>query len=339
VATGGKATGGASTGGRSTGGTGTGGSSTCTGHTGFWVDGRYLRDRCCEKVILRGVSEMVVWSSSQDGTPYFAEIAKTGANVVRIVWETAGSPSKLDAAINNAIANKLIPMPELHDATGDLSKLGTCVNYWIRSDVVSVIQKYQDKLLVNIANEVGNGSVAQSSFTSSYQDAITRMRNAGIHVPLVIDGTSWGQNIDMLQAAGPGLITYDPDHNLLFSVHMWWNDPNGTRVTTELNESVNKNLPLIVGEFAQHAVTGCSSSPFAYKTLLSLSASLEIGWLAWSWGGVKNSDCASDGPFDMTTNGTYNGLTGWGLEVARTDSYSIQNTAVRPRYMTAGSCS
>jgi mannan endo-1,4-beta-mannosidase len=102
---------------------------------------------------------------------------------------------------------------------------------------------------------------------------------------------------------------------------------------------VNKNLPLIVGEFAQHAVTGCSSSPFAYKTLLSLSASLEIGWLAWSWGGVKNSDCASDAPFDMTTNGTYNGLTGWGLEVARTDSYSIQNTAVRPRYMTAGSCS
>jgi mannan endo-1,4-beta-mannosidase len=134
------------------------------------------------------------------------------------------------------------------------------------------------------------------------------------------------------------LLSADPDRNLLFSVHMWWNDPNGTRVTTELNQSVNANLPLIVGELAQHAVSGCSSAPFSYRTLLALSRTLEVGWIAWSWGGVKNSDCASDGPFDMTTNGTYNGLTGWGLEVARTDPNSIQNTAVRPRYMTAGAC-
>jgi mannan endo-1,4-beta-mannosidase len=288
--------------------------------------------------VLRGVNEMVIWSTSQDGTPYFSEIAQTGANVVRIAWSTTGSVAKLDAAINNAIANQLIPMPELHDATGDLSMLDTCVDYWVRPEVVAVLQKYEDKLLVNIANEAGDFDASQSTFTSNYESAISRMRTAGIHVPLVIDASSWGQDIDMLQAAGPGLVESDPDRNLLFSVHMWWHDPDGARVIAELNESVSANLPLIVGEFAQHAVSDCSAAPFDYKTLLSQAESLEVGIIAWSWGGVKNSDCASDGPFDMTTDGRYNGLTGWGLEVARTDPNSIQNTAIRPRSMTADTC-
>jgi mannan endo-1,4-beta-mannosidase len=325
-------------GGQSNAGSGGVGAPSCTGREGYWVDGRILRDRCCEKVVLRGVNEMVVWTGSQDGNPQFAEIAKTGANAVRIVWETAGPVSKLDAAIGNAIDNDLIPIPELHDATGDLSKLAPVVDYWVRSEVVEVINKHRANVIVNIANEAGNNSVTLDTFNSSYQGAITRIREAGIHVPLIIDGSSWGQDIDMLQAAGPTLIAADPDHNLLFSVHMWWNDPEGTRVTTELNESVGANLPLLVGEFAQHAVSTCSAEPFAYQTLLSLSKSLEIGWLAWSWGGVKNSDCANDGPFDMSTDGTFDGLTGWGREVAVTDPNSIQNTSVRPRSMTSGSC-
>ena len=329
--------GGAAGGGQSNGGS-AGQSSDCGDHEGFWVDGRLLRDRCCEKVVLRGVNEMVVWTGSQDGSPYFAEIAQTGANAVRIVWETAGPVAKLDAAIQNALDHDLIPIPELHDATGDLSKLNTCVDYWVRSDVVAVLDKYKNNLIVNIANEVGDHSVSEATFTSSYQEAVSRMRAAGIHVPLVIDAPGWGQNIDVVQAAGPALIDSDPDRNLLFSVHMWWNDPQGSRVTTELNESVGANLPLIVGEFAQHAVSNCAQEPFAYKTLLSLAKMHEIGWLAWSWGGVNNSDCQDDGPFDMSPDGTYANLTDWGLEVARTDPNSIQNTSVRPGSIVNGSC-
>ncbi|MCJ7813681.1 coagulation factor 5/8 type domain protein, partial [bacterium] len=40
----------------------------------------------------------------------------------------------------------------------------------------------------------------------------------------------------------------------------------------------------------------------------------------------------------MTSNGTYDQLYDWGLEVAVTDSYSIQNTSVRPYSITHGSC-
>lgn len=317
---------------------GAAGETSQAGHPGFWVEGRELRDPCGEKVVLRGVNEMVIWGGSRDGRPFFDEIAKTGANVVRIVWNTTGSVKKLEAAIQNALAAQMIPMPELHDATGDLTKLPQCVDYWVRSDVAAVLLKYQDRLIVNIANEVGHGSVTRNAWRTAYESAIERMRAAGIHVPLVIDAPTWGQNVNMLQSEGPTLIKGDPDHNLVFSVHMWWDDPNGSRVTTELNESVALNLPLIVGEFAQHAVYKCSSAPFDYHTLLALAQELEVGWLAWSWGGVKNNDCATDGPFDMTTKGTFDTLEGWGLEVAVTDPNSILNTSVRSQYLKTGRC-
>jgi mannan endo-1,4-beta-mannosidase len=267
------------------------------------------------------------------------EIARTGANSVRIVWTVEdGTAAGLDRAIANALAQQLIPIPELHDATGDRTRIPAMVDWWVRSDVVAVVRKHERNLIVNIANEAGNGTVTAAQFQSDYQTAVSRMRAAGYRVPLMLDAPQWGQNIDVLQAAGPALINADPDHNLLLSVHMWWNDPNGTRVMNEINQSVTANLPLVVGEFAHHAVSACSQEPFAYRTLLSLAQSMEVGWLAWSWGSVKNSDCANDGPFDMTSNGTFAGLTGWGREVAVTDANSIMNTSVRPRSITTGAC-
>jgi mannan endo-1,4-beta-mannosidase len=317
-------------------GGGTGGNDT--GFPGFYVEGRHLYDRCGEQVILRGINEMIVWSADQDGVPEFAEIAKTGANVVRIVWTIVdGTAAGLDTAIQNAVAQKLIPLVELHDATGDLSKLPSLVTWWTTPEVVAVIQKHQQYLLVNIGNEVG-ASVNADAWEAAYVSAITSMRSAGIHVPLIIDGPSWGQDIDMLQGKGPALIAVDPDANLLFSVHMWWHDANGARVQAELQQSVDMDLPLIVGEFAHHAVSNCSAEPFDYDTLLTEAQSKQIGWLAWSWGAVENGDCGNDGPFDMSTDGTFAGLTGWGLDVAVSHTASIQSTSVRPASMLSGSC-
>ena len=62
----------------------------------------------------------------------------------------------------------------------------------------------------------------------------------------------------------------------------------------------------------------------------------QIGWLAWSWGSMKNTDCP--GKLDMTSDGTFAGLQNWGLVVATTDENSIKNTSVRSPYIEKGSC-
>ncbi len=316
---------------------GAGGGSAQTSGT-FYVSGRDLYDRCGTKVVLRGVNEMVVWSSGKDGVPEFSEIAKTGANAVRIVWSDEGTASELDTAIDNAVAQGLIPIVENHDATGDLSKVSGVVDYWTQVDVVAVLENHASHLLLNIANEAG-ATVSQSAFEATYEDAISRIRDSGVDVPLVIDAPGWGQDINMLQAAGSALQAHDPRHNVLFSVHMWWDDSTGARVKSELQQSVDMGLPLIVGEFAQHAVTLCDDKPFAYKVLLAEAQKHGIGWLAWSWGSVANSDCASEGSFDMTVGGVYGKWEGtWASDVAINDANSIQKTSVRPASMVDGAC-
>jgi mannan endo-1,4-beta-mannosidase len=270
--------------------------------------------------------------------PEFGELAKTGANAVRIVWTSEGSPASLDRVITNALGQQLIPIIEHHGATGDLSAVPSVVDYWTRDDVVAVLKKHEHNLLLNIANEAGDVET-QAAFDATYRTAITRIRDTGVTLPLVVDAPQWGQDIDMLQAVGPGLIEHDPEHNLLLSVHMWWRDPDGRRVTSELQQSVDGGLPLIVGEFAQHAVTGCDGAPFAYPVLLAEAERHRIGWLAWSWGSVVNGDCGSQGSFDMTVRGVFgNWKEPWGEAVALTDPNSIQNTSVRPASMTTGNC-
>lgn len=299
---------------------------------GFRVLGRHLYDRCGEKVILRGVNKMIVWTDI-NGTS-FPEIAKTGANCVRIVWVTTGAVDKFDAAIAKCRENNMVPMVELHDATGKWDSLSYCVDWWTKPEVVSVIQKHEEYLLVNIANECGN-QVSNDDFKAGYTAAITRMRTAGIHVPLVIDAAKWGQDINILQATGPDLISADPDHNILLSVHTWWPDVygwNDQKIKDEINESVQKNLPLIVGEFGNTAAN-CEGT-INYKLIIEECQKNEIGWLAWSWG-PGNSDCET---MDMTTNSTFETLQGWGLEVAVTDPNSIQNTSVRPKFLQTGIC-
>lgn len=302
-------------------------------YPGFRVEGRHLYDRFGNKVVLYGVNKMIIYTD-RDGIPAFPEIAKTGANVVRIVWLTEGSAEELDIAITNAVNHQLIPMVDCHDSTGEWENLQVCVDYWVRPDVLAVLKKHEAYLLVNIANEAGNSIVPDNEYRAGYALAIWRMRGAGIHVPLIIDSSGWGQDINGLQKNGPYLIEADPDHNLMFSIHMWW--PSAWRgsqvaqlVIDEIQETVELDLPLIVGEFA-HKGPGCSCC-IPYQTIIEQCALNEIGYLPWSWG-PGNSDCAE---MDMTEDGTFDTLRGWGLEVAVTSTYSIRNLAVRPEWIVA----
>jgi mannan endo-1,4-beta-mannosidase len=295
-------------------------------YPGFRVSGRFLYDKAGEKVVLMGINHMAIWMDVAG--QYYSEIAKTGANCVRIVWTSSGTAEQLDKAIYTCRANSMIPMIESHDATGVWNDLKKCVDYWIRPDIVAVIKKHQEYLLINISNECGDASVSASDFRTKYIAAVTQMRNAGIHVPLIIDGTDWGKNINVLQSEGPAIIAGDPDQNVMFSVHMWWPQMWGyteQTVISEIAESVSMGLPLIVGEFGglwEESAQG----QIPYKAIIRECYNNQVGWLAWSWGPGNNPQAF----LDMTTDSTYATLRAWGLEVAVTDTNSIKNRAVRP---------
>lgn len=84
-------------------------------------------------------------------------IAKTGANSIRIQWrinlQGGLNTAHLDKVIQTSINNKLVPIVQLHDATGssDPKTLENCAT-WFKNNV-ALLNKYKKYLIVNIANE------------------------------------------------------------------------------------------------------------------------------------------------------------------------------------------
>ncbi len=273
---------------------------TAKGDTMF-IEGRYLYSAAGEKVILRGVNEMFAWSDDRDGSELLPEIAQTGANCVRLVWtREEGDLDTLMQLIENCIGHHMIAMPECHSATGEWDKLETCINFWKDPVLVEGIQRNRRWTLVNIGNEVGDGSVTEEEFKTGYMAAIDSLRGWGYTVPLVIDACNWGQDVEMIFNTWEEIQAHDPLHNILFSVHSYW----GTTGNYDLvaTEAINNGLPVIIGE-------GPSPTRYPDCTLLDYSYGLttagqnEIGWLTWSWGGVPNGHCYPY--FDHTYDGKY----------------------------------
>ncbi|MBI5647372.1 MAG: cellulase family glycosylhydrolase [Ignavibacteriae bacterium] len=315
----------------------------------LFIAGRHLYTPCNERVVIRGVNKMIVWTGDLAlRKRSYEEIAKTGANTVRIVWlanpspaEPDAGPDGLDRTIQDCIDADLIPIIEVHDATGDWSKLGAMVDYWLRPEVLAVIQKHEKYLLLNIGNEIGDDTVTEAMFRAGYGDAILRLRNAGLKLPLVIDGSDWGKNIDMLQATGPDLFEQDPEHNILFSAHMYWAISDGATdafITQELEQSAAMGLPLIVGEFAHLFPRGgpCNLET-DYKAIAKACKDLDIGWLAWEWGPGNEFAHPSCDVMNMTLDGTYATLkAGWARDLALDLPGSIRQTSTVSTYIKNG---
>ena len=185
---------------------------------GFFVQDRFLYSKDNEKVILRGINHMFIWTDREGKT--IPEIAKTGANCVRIVWNTRGRVSDLDNIITQCISNGMIPIPEIHDTTGNWDRLMEAMEFWLREETLQLITNHQQYLIVNIGNEPGAEVMDADEFFTTYNAIVTKMRASGIRVPLMIDADQWGQSEKNLLEVGPKLLQADPEHNLLFSIHM-----------------------------------------------------------------------------------------------------------------------
>lgn len=297
--------------------------------------GRHLYSSANEKIVLRGINEMAIWDKNdQTLASVLPEIAKTGANCARLSWLTTGSPATLDSLIENCLKAKMIPIVELHDATGDWSKLPLLIDYWKRPDVFQIMEKHKKWVLLNIGNEIGP-KTSNADFLNYYLDAIKQLRNVGYKMPLIIDAADWGKDEENITSNWKALLSSDPEKNLLFSVHLYWKE-NTTeelkqRLDNLLSRVVKEEIPLFFGEGPQ-LKGGCDRIDWPYEYTIAQCQKYEIGWVTWSWGAVVNGDCRESGVYDLTTDGKFgNWRTDFARKMMVEDINSIQKTSVRPK--------
>lgn len=294
-----------------------------------------LVDPCGQPMIVRGVNAGIAFPSDPSGNS-LSEVAKTGANTVRLTFRwmfNRSDPQAVKTALQKAVDNHMLAMPSIWDATGSWEQLPFVVDFWIQPEMVAVLRQYEDMILLNIANEAGQGDVTQEDFRQSYLQAILKMRQAGLHMPLVIDAAGFGRDESYILQNAKYLINNDPDHKLLFSWHPWDVEQPQSRYKSAIDTAVNNRIPLLLGEISSVGVGGFEQGPIDYPYLMQYAAQKNIGWLWWWW-----STGSSPDQHALTVDGIYGNWASAGEEVVLTSSYGISATSKRTSYLNTRTC-
>lgn len=315
------------------------------------VQGRYLTDICGDTIIFKGINYAAYNWGHDAESELISEIAQTGANAVRIVWyakpeptATAYTLANLDTVLARCARYDMIPVLELHDLTcsDKTAAMSLLTNWWTADSVVNILQKHQQYVIINYANEVlnwywnGAGAAQTARYLGAYRGAVQALRRAGLAMPIMIDAPDCGNNIDLFNLLADTLLAADSLHNLLFSGHAYWymfahNNP--AMAHQKLQTALKNGVPLVLGEIAnyQSDVVECQYI-LPYQQLLASCESLGIGWLAWGW---YQDNCPLR---QLSTDGAFAGLTAYGKAVVNDSTFGTQ-TARRSLFLTSdGGC-
>ncbi|WP_425331861.1 cellulase family glycosylhydrolase [Paenibacillus sonchi] len=254
-------------------------------HSGFYINGNTLYDANGKPFVMRGINHAYNWYKGQESVAIPA-IAKTGANTVRIVLSDGQQWSKDSlAAIQNLITlceqNKMVAVVEVHDGTGSDSEavLNNIANYWI--EMKSALIGKEKTVILNIANE-WYGTWDGANWAKGYTSVIPKLRNAGIKNTIMVDGAGWGQYPQSIIDYGTQVFNADPLKNTMFSIHMYeYAGGNAATVKSNIDNVLNKNLALVIGEFGIKHTNGDVDE----ATIMSYSQQKGVGYLGWSWKG------------------------------------------------------
>jgi mannan endo-1,4-beta-mannosidase len=282
--------------------------------TGFYVVGSKLFDPTGTEFRIRGVNRNH-WDSY--GTP--AGLPLSGANTERIFLSFA-KPTDYNWGIvqSQMLANGITPIPTNWTTTckSDAASLAGAVDSWVAQ--ASTWKQLNGSGLVNIANEWGppvSTADKGAGWRDGYLQAIPRMRGAGLTMPLVIDAGGCGQDAGTVVKYGPALLAADPEHNILFSVHVYggfhlpatasWQQDYATAMA-QLKAS---GLPVVLGEFGPGRNVGPSPTMITPQQVIATAEANGWGWMPWSWDDNNLPNCmADDSGFSMTKKcGVYTG--------------------------------
>lgn len=247
----------------------------------FHTSGRFLLDPCGDTVIIKGVELPV------NQIEYIPEVAKTGANFVRILINIPPAQyptpaSDLETMLKLVKASGMAADVSLYNNAGDGSS-------FIVPEYMAVLKKYEDIITLHAQGE-GTQSTA-AKWVSDAESAITKIRTAGYRCPLYVLSTTYGRDPYTVLKYGKQLIDYDPLHNILCGVQLYWGYTwNGSpgwyigqyHMTDKqaIDTFAVQKFPIVVGINNNDP----AGDPWLdYETQLTETEAQKISWFWWDW--------------------------------------------------------
>lgn len=289
----------------------------------FHTSGRFLLDPCGDTVIIRGVELPV------RHLEYIPEVAKTGANFIRILVSISPAGNTIMRDLDSMLAltrrSGMAADVSVYNGTMDGSS-------YVQADVMAVLKKYEDIITLHALGEGRQDSPA--AWAADAKTVITRIRNAGYRCPLYILSTSSGRDPFTVFEKGQEVVNHDPLHNILCGVQLYWGYtaaglPGWYIRTWEMTdgEAIDSfarcSFPIVAGINNYDGYAG-SDYWLDYETQLSKTQANRISWFWWDW---KN-EWDGDGKYHLSTTGKYGD---WGVVAAGApdlDKFTVSGSGV-----------
>lgn len=268
---------------------------------GFYIDGdnHALLDVNGNPFVMRGINYSYAWQNGGE-QGVIPAAARYGCNCLRINISDGGrgdgsrnqlqwkvlNAQELEHIIEMCEDNKIIAVFNTQNETGvdTYSELLNAVNYWI--EMKDVLNRHKSTVIVNVSNE-WFGTWQGQGWCDGYVKAIPLLREAGIANTLMIDCAGYGQYPQSLFDYGEDVLAADPDHNIIFSIHMYEDAAKTDEmVASHIVNALKIPAPLCIGEFGSTR----QGNKIAYQKIMDECQDKGIGYIAWSWTGNGGSE-------------------------------------------------
>lgn len=283
------------------------------------VEGRYLYDTCGNKLMIRGFEQFIARGIDVGGSwdALIDEIAKTGANAVRILPAKDLTAAEIDAVIARIVGH------------GMVFNITRQEPGWFEDPHLrAVLMKYEPWLMLDAFNEPVYDDRAR--WLDDVKASILAARAAGYRVPLNVLANHYGRDLPSVLDHGDEIVATDPMHNVILGWQAYWGSATaalapqyGMTVTEGATAAAAKSFVVQLG---LDYYTDPEIDPLQlldYQAMMETAAAHELGWLWWDFYnpfGRKNN---------ATADGTATNLTAPGAVVVHGSPYGIEHSSAR----------
>uniref|UniRef100_UPI0005600555 hypothetical protein n=1 Tax=Myxosarcina sp. GI1 TaxID=1541065 RepID=UPI0005600555 len=289
------------------------------------VKGRFLYDANGDKVIMRGIENVVRYGEYQGSgewnDPYengslidgngdnVAELAKTGANATRLI---GGRPNEFKNALEEAIDNNLwvsIGHVDFRD-----------------KQVMKTIKDYEAYVTLHAQGEVVHED--ENKWRKDSIKAIKEIRALGYKAPIEITAGFYGQRFEMILNQGKAILNSDPLNNVVFVTQAYSEIELRGGVTNTLDKLQNFPAPILVGasNFGIGLENGYGNKPNTYKKVWDETYKRDLGSFYWVWSDAGYGDVVS-------SNRKFSGLTSVGDYLVNDSPANLSSHAPKTEFL------